>query len=162
VAGRGGRKRGGTGGQEEAHEGGTGGQNEVQPERGHRGTLVSPYIKWSDVRMVKRMNRSQYYIRLPGKPWSPAEPHHIDGLETYLSLRRGRKATELESETEKEKPMLMSIPWSDGGHFMAYYRKKNAAVYAFQEVETNIEMDIMKCAIVLPCMVPSAILEKKE
>ncbi len=96
---------------------------------------------------------SQYYIRLPGTPWRPAEPHHVEGLETYLSLRRG---------TEKQKPMLIGTPRLDGTHFMAYYRKKNAAVYAFQEVETNIEMDIMKCAVLLPCTIPSVILEKKE
>lgn len=58
--------------------------------------------------------------------------------------------------------MLIGTPRLDGTHFMAYYRKKNAAVYAFQEVETNIEMDIMKCPMVLPCTVPSVILEKKE
>jgi hypothetical protein len=96
---------------------------------------------------------SQYYIRLPGTPWCPAEPHHVEGLEIYLSLRRGK---------EKEKPMLIGTYQSDGTHFMAYYRKKNAAVYAFQEVETNHEMDIMKCPILLPCVISSAILEKKE
>lgn len=88
------------------------------------------------------------YIRSQGKSWSLARPHHRHGLEMYLEIRKKNRIREAD-------PIMICTQQEDGSVFMAHYRKKNSAIYSFQESSQNeddkgVEYDIMLCPIMVP------------
>lgn len=88
------------------------------------------------------------YIRYPGKTWEPAMTHHHHALSLYIDLQ-GNK------QMRKSDPILICTTRYDGSTFMGYFRKKNSAIYAFQETggdnsEDGEEVEIMFCTVSLP------------
>jgi len=93
------------------------------------------------------MSTSFCYIRHRGKNWTHALDHHRRGLEIYISFQRNLR-------TSTSEPMLICTNSPDGSVFMAYYSKKNPAIYTFREwsedVQNETDIDIMLCSVSLP------------
>ena len=87
------------------------------------------------------------YIRHRGRGWESATAYHRHALSLYMELQADKR-------TRCGDPALICTTRYDGSMFMANFRVKTPAIYAFQEVETDEneerEVEIMFCAVSLP------------
>ena len=93
------------------------------------------------------------YIRYRGKRWEPATIYHRHALSQYVELQSDKR-------TRRRDPILIITNRYDGSLFVANFREKTPAIYAFQEVgmekreeKGEEEVEIMFCAVSLPCSV---------
>jgi hypothetical protein len=87
------------------------------------------------------------YIRYRGRTWEPATTYHRHALSLYKELQGDKYM-------RKTDPIHICTTRYDGSMFMGNFRKKNSAIYVFQEIgingEESDEVEIMFCSISLP------------
>lgn len=92
----------------------------------------------------QRMEK-ECYVRYRGRGWVPATAYHRHALSLYMELQADK-------QSRRGEPVLICTTRYDGSLFMANFRKKNPAIYLFQEVDMNgdgEEVEIMFCAVPL-------------
>lgn len=98
----------------------------------------------------KNENRQKVcYLRYHGKGWEPATFYHRHALSLYEELQGDRRARQTD-------PVLICTTREDGSIFMANFRKKSPAIYAFEEVSDlgTGEIEIMFCGVSFPSVSP--------
>jgi hypothetical protein len=96
-------------------------------------------------------HNKECYLRHRGKGWEPATTYHRYALSLYEELQGDKR-------TRRADPILICTTKYDGSIFMANFRKKSPAVYAFQETTSDMgageeEVEIMFCSVSLPSCV---------
>ena len=75
------------------------------------------------------------FIRRSGQPWTRARAHHRQALEAFLSSQ------EEQPSQEGQPGHRISVPHTDGGEFVAFFRRVNSVVYQYRdEYEQTVEI----------------------
>lgn len=76
-------------------------------------------------------NDNSCYIRRSGPVgWTTSRPHHREALLRFLGM------------PSPNEPVRISVPHTDGGEFVASFRKRNSVVYQYTD-EYGETVDIM-------------------
>lgn len=68
------------------------------------------------------------FIRRHGQTWTRGRAHHRRALEAFLSSQEGQPQPEAEGPGHR-----ISVPHTDGGDFVAFFRRVNSALYQYTD-----------------------------
>ena len=89
---------------------------------------------------------TECYLRRSGQQWTVARPHHERALRLYMAYVREERGEEGEPGEEEEEEgnmipngdaMIISVPHTDGGTFVASFSHVEDALYQFVDAYRN-------------------------
>lgn len=82
------------------------------------------------------------FIRRHGQPWTRGSLHHRRALEAFLASQEGQPHQAAQEGQEGQPGHRISVPHTNGGDFVAFFRRVNSAVYEYRD-EYGQTVDIM-------------------